>query len=40
VWWSYADFDYSKNKKGTPARRYWLDEKPEYLRAFREGLKR
>jgi mannan endo-1,4-beta-mannosidase len=39
VWWSYADFDYSKNKKGTPARRYWLDEKPEYLRAFREGLK-
>ncbi len=40
VWWSYADFDYRKNRKGTPARRYWLDEKPEYLKAFREGLKR
>lgn len=39
VWWSYADFDYSKSKKGTPARRYWLDEKPEYLKAFKEGLK-
>lgn len=40
VWWSYADFDYRKNKKGTPARRYWLDEKPEYLKAFKEGVKR
>lgn len=40
VWWSYADFDYSKSKKGTPARRYWLDEKPEYLKAFGEGLKK
>lgn len=40
VWWSYADFDYSKTKKGTPARRYWLDEKPEYLKAFGEGLKK
>ncbi|HYE81010.1 MAG TPA: glycosyl hydrolase [Clostridia bacterium] len=38
VWWSYADFDYRKSKDGTPARRYWLDEKPEYLKAFREGL--
>lgn len=39
VWWSYADFDYSKDKKGIPARRYWLDEKPEYLKAFKEGLR-
>lgn len=40
VWWSYADFDYSRSKKGIPARRYWLDEKPEYLKAFREGLRK
>lgn len=39
VWWSYADFDYRGKTKGTPARRYWLDEKAEYLKAFREGLK-
>jgi beta-mannanase len=38
IWWSYADYDYSRSKKGIPARRYWLDEKPEYLRAFKEGL--
>ncbi|MEA4848027.1 MAG: glycosyl hydrolase [Clostridiaceae bacterium] len=38
VWWSYADFDYGLSKEGIPARRYWLDEKPEYLKAFKEGL--
>ncbi|MGE5542791.1 MAG: glycosyl hydrolase [Bacillota bacterium] len=40
VWWSYADFDYRPGREGTPARRYWLDEKEEYLEAFREGLRR
>ncbi|MGE5542992.1 MAG: glycosyl hydrolase [Bacillota bacterium] len=40
VWWSYADFDYRPGREGTPARRYWLDEKDEYLDAFREGLRR
>jgi hypothetical protein len=40
VWWSYADYDYSTGKKGIPARRYWLDEKPEYMKAFKEGLKK
>jgi hypothetical protein len=38
VWWSYFDPDYRPGQKGTPARRYWLDERPEYLRAFRLGL--
>lgn len=39
LWWSYADYDYSKGKENAvAARRYWLDEKPEYLKAFREGL--
>lgn len=40
VWWSYADFDYRPGKEGAPARRYWLDEKDEYLEVFREGLRR
>ncbi len=39
VWWGYADFDYRPATKGTPARRYWLDEKPEYLTEFKKGLK-
>jgi len=38
VWWSYADFDYRPGREGTPARRYWLDEKDEYLEVFRNGL--
>jgi hypothetical protein len=38
VWWSYADFDYSEGSEGIPARRYWLEEKIEYLEAFKEGL--
>jgi len=39
LWWSYADYDYSMGKENAvAARRYWLDEKPEYLKAFREGL--
>ncbi len=38
VWWSYYDPDPRPATKGTPARRYWLDEKPEYLEAFRKGL--
>ncbi|MDH7479536.1 MAG: stalk domain-containing protein [Syntrophomonadaceae bacterium] len=37
VWWSYADFD-QREGKNVPARRYWLEERPEYLRAFRAGL--
>lgn len=33
IWWNHADFH------GTiPARRYWLDETPETLAAFKEGL--
>lgn len=35
VWFSYADFD-----GDTPARPYWLDETPETLAAFRDGLAR
>lgn len=38
VWWSYADYDTSRGKPGIPARRYWLDEAPAYMKAFREGL--
>ncbi len=38
VWWSYYDPDPRPATKGTPARRYWLDESPEYLEAFRQGL--
>ena len=38
VWWSYYDEDPRPETKGTPARRYWLDEKPEYLDAFKRGL--
>ena len=40
VWWSYADFDYRPGKEGIPARRYWLDEKDQYLKAFRNGLRK
>ncbi len=33
IWWNHADFH------GTiPARRYWLDETPETLAAFKKGL--
>jgi len=39
VWWSYADYDYRPGKKAIAARRYWLDEKDEYLIAFRNGLR-
>lgn len=38
VWFSFADFDESSG--GTPARTYWLDETPETLDAFRQGLKK
>ncbi len=38
VWWSYYDPDPRPATLGTPARRYWLDEEPEYLEAFRNGL--
>ncbi len=38
VWWSYYDADPRPETKGIPARRYWLDEKPEYLDAFKRGL--
>lgn len=37
VWWSYADFDQLEGEI-VPARRYWLEEKAEYLRAFKAGL--
>jgi mannan endo-1,4-beta-mannosidase len=40
VWWSYYDPDPREATYGTPARRYWLDEKPDYLEAFRRGLER
>ena len=36
VWFSHADFDEANNN--TPARTYWLDETPETLEAFRQGL--
>lgn len=36
VWFSFADFDDANG--GTPARTYWLDETPETLEAFRQGL--
>lgn len=38
VWFSFADFDDANG--GTPARTYWLDETPETLDAFRQGLKK
>ena len=38
VWFSHADFDDANG--GVPARTYWLDETPETLEAFRQGLKR
>jgi len=40
VWWSYFDPDPREATYGTPARRYWLDEKPEYLEAFKRGLEK
>lgn len=42
VWWSYYDPDYreeGKVAKPTPARRYWLEEKDEYLQEFKNGIK-
>lgn len=38
VWWSYYDPDYRYPDKDIPARRYWLDEKIEYLDAFKKGV--
>ena len=38
VWFSFADFDDTNG--GVPARTYWLDETPETLEAFRQGLKK
>lgn len=35
VWWSYYDPD---PKTKNPARRYWLDETPETLKAFKDGV--
>lgn len=37
VWWSYFDPDPETKQ---PARRYWLDEKEEYLMEFKNGLER
>ncbi len=38
VWFSFADFDDANG--GTPARTYWLDETPQTLEAFRQGLRK
>ncbi len=38
VWFSFADFDDANGS--VPARTYWLDETPETLEAFRQGLKK
>jgi mannan endo-1,4-beta-mannosidase len=38
VWWSYADYDYRPGNNDIPGRRYWLDEAPAYMEAFRQGL--
>ncbi len=40
VWWSYYDPDPREATYGTPARKYWLDEEPRYLEAFKRGLER
>ena len=40
VWWSYYDPDYRQGMNNVPARKYWLDEKDEYLKVFKEGLNR
>lgn len=37
VWWSYFDPDPETKQ---PARKYWLDEKEEYLVEFKNGLER
>ncbi|OGO79569.1 MAG: hypothetical protein A2Y23_09375 [Clostridiales bacterium GWB2_37_7] len=37
VWWSYFDPDPETKQ---PARRYWLDEKEEYLTEFKKGIER
>lgn len=37
VWWSYFDPDPETKQ---PARKYWLDEKEEYLIEFKNGLER
>ena len=34
IWWNHADFHGI-----IPARRYWLDETPETLAAFKNGLR-
>ena len=38
VWFSFADFDDANG--GVPARTYWLDETPQTLEAFRQGLRK
>lgn len=35
IWWNYADYD----RKGRIARPYYIDETPEVMRAFKEGLR-
>ena len=39
VWWSYADFEYIGDEE-IPARKYWLDEKDEYLSQFKKGIQK
>lgn len=38
VWFNYADFDYREEGLSKVARPYWLDETPETLNAFKQGL--
>jgi len=38
VWWSYGDPDYRPGHEHEWARPYFLDERPEYLAAFKAGL--
>ena len=40
VWFSYPDWDFRYAYGEIAARPYWLDETPETLEAFRQGLKR
>ena len=40
VWFNFADFDYREEKNTVVSRPYWLDETPETLNAFKNGLKK
>lgn len=40
VWFSAADYDVREGYEGKVSRPYWLDETPETVEAFREGLRK